>query len=486
VAIGLTGILRIHYLQFRRCFLGIKRVENIKLINSKIIQLSSRFILGSIFIYAGIYKIINPENFARTIKNYELIPTFLIETITYMIPWLELILGIMIITGLLLREASFFSTVLLVTFLIVIIISKFKGNLNDCGCFPNTFFLESNNFAFLIIRYLFFILIGTFIFFSHKESSFYLNKRNLKFFLTPAIFIFVQLILFGNQFELFHKIDNKLILGNKNNFIKGSVFFTGNFLGYFEECIDCGGTSNLLPKIASIIKSEKRYLYFDVGDFSSPHYINENKYSMFMKYFNYLKLSALNLTKNDLFKYGNRLLNDKNCFQIISSNILIKNNKLKQIANFELSLSNKFKKDKVNVSVASISDERRILKYIDKDITFLNQENAIKQIINKKNDDTDLLIILYHDNIEKLRNILKKLNREEIDLVVGSYKNVISNKVIYMNGIPVVYIGRRGKYLARIDVIKHGNNGKLFLDYKLIKIDTDYKNDKYVEKINTD
>ncbi len=74
-----------------------KKVGKVKLFKSKIIKLLSQLILGSIFIYAGIGKIINPDSFANSIKSYKLLPVTIIPIVSVVLPWIEFIFGILLI-----------------------------------------------------------------------------------------------------------------------------------------------------------------------------------------------------------------------------------------------------------------------------------------------------------------------------------------------------------------------------------------------------
>ena len=98
------------------------------------VALCARLILGAVFIYASIDKIIHPEAFAEAIYNYQILPDFLINLTAIILPWLELILGIFLIIGLF-REGS----VSIVTFLLVVFFGAMVFNLArgldiHCGC----------------------------------------------------------------------------------------------------------------------------------------------------------------------------------------------------------------------------------------------------------------------------------------------------------------------------------------------------------------
>lgn len=94
-----------------------------------------RILLGFIFIYAGIEKIIDPEGFAKSISNYRLFPFAFINIFAITLPWIELVSGILLISGVAVKENSFIITVLLGVFVVAIAVSLIRGLNINCGCF---------------------------------------------------------------------------------------------------------------------------------------------------------------------------------------------------------------------------------------------------------------------------------------------------------------------------------------------------------------
>ena len=106
-----------------------------KLLNNKILLLTIRMFLGFIFIFAAITKITDPESFSQAIYNYKLLPDFLINILAIALPWIELVAGILLFFGILVKENSAIFSGLLVVFIIAIGISLARGLNIDCGCF---------------------------------------------------------------------------------------------------------------------------------------------------------------------------------------------------------------------------------------------------------------------------------------------------------------------------------------------------------------
>ena len=94
-----------------------------------------RLFLGLIFLYASIGKIIYPEKFVQILTNYRLFPDISLNLIAIILPWLELFVGLSILTGIFLEGGLIWSNILLVAFFLAIFINFLRGLNIECGCF---------------------------------------------------------------------------------------------------------------------------------------------------------------------------------------------------------------------------------------------------------------------------------------------------------------------------------------------------------------
>jgi putative oxidoreductase len=92
-------------------------------------------IIGGLFIYAGVVKIIEPVEFARDIDNYKMLPWRLGVFLALYLPWLEIFCGLALITRVLYRAGVFIVTVLMTLFIVASIVAKARGLDVSCGCF---------------------------------------------------------------------------------------------------------------------------------------------------------------------------------------------------------------------------------------------------------------------------------------------------------------------------------------------------------------
>lgn len=58
-----------------------------------VLELLSRWVLGLLFIYAGVQKIIDPYGFAKTIYGYGILPGDLVNITGIVLPWVEVMAG---------------------------------------------------------------------------------------------------------------------------------------------------------------------------------------------------------------------------------------------------------------------------------------------------------------------------------------------------------------------------------------------------------
>jgi uncharacterized membrane protein YphA (DoxX/SURF4 family) len=134
------------------------------LLSNKYFLFVVRITLAFIFIYAGTEKISDPEGFAISISNYRLLPVSTLNFFAITLPWIEIITGILLISGIFVKENSTIIFSLLLIFTIAIVISLFRGLSIDCGCFgkgTQVGLLKLTENMLMIIGSLFLIVFGS-------------------------------------------------------------------------------------------------------------------------------------------------------------------------------------------------------------------------------------------------------------------------------------------------------------------------------------
>ena len=92
-------------------------------------------IVGGIFVYAGVVKVLDPVQFANDIDNYKTLPWFVSVRLAVYLPWLEIFCGLALIFRFLYRGGLSILTVLIAVFIGVTIAAKMRGLDITCGCF---------------------------------------------------------------------------------------------------------------------------------------------------------------------------------------------------------------------------------------------------------------------------------------------------------------------------------------------------------------
>lgn len=106
-----------------------------KMIRNKYILIAFRLVVGGMFIWAGVTKIIDPLGFAQNIANYRVFPDGISFFLALVVPWIEVICGVFLILGLFRSASALLLSAFLVVFLVLIAATLIRGIDIDCGCF---------------------------------------------------------------------------------------------------------------------------------------------------------------------------------------------------------------------------------------------------------------------------------------------------------------------------------------------------------------
>lgn len=109
------------------------------------VALIARLVLGGLYIYMGLSKAVQPVEFLKLVRQYELVDTpFLLNLVAATLPWFEVFCGILLATGMAVRGTALVSLGMLIPFTIVVwrraielhAASQlpFCGIRFDCGC----------------------------------------------------------------------------------------------------------------------------------------------------------------------------------------------------------------------------------------------------------------------------------------------------------------------------------------------------------------
>jgi len=84
---------------------------------------------------AGALKVGNLQKSAMAVRAYELLPTAIANFLGYVLPWLEIGLGLLLILGVAVSISGLFGAIIMFAFIIAIAQAWARGLSIDCGCF---------------------------------------------------------------------------------------------------------------------------------------------------------------------------------------------------------------------------------------------------------------------------------------------------------------------------------------------------------------
>lgn len=101
---------------------------------TKIVWLA-RLVLGCVFLWASMSKIVDPGAFARAVANYRILPEACVNLFAVTLPWVEFFCGLLLLSGQWVRTSALMVSGLLVVFMAAAGFNMMRGLNVDCGCF---------------------------------------------------------------------------------------------------------------------------------------------------------------------------------------------------------------------------------------------------------------------------------------------------------------------------------------------------------------
>ncbi|MFH1701486.1 MAG: MauE/DoxX family redox-associated membrane protein [Candidatus Zixiibacteriota bacterium] len=138
-----------------------------KFLSNDFVTMVCRLLFGGIFIYASLDKITNPDQFARIVYNYHLLPGSLVNAAALILPLSEFIAGLFLILGIFYKGSRNYLLILMIVFMIAISINIFRGVNLECGCFSVSSKAKSHG-LYLILRDVAYLIPGIVLMFSRS------------------------------------------------------------------------------------------------------------------------------------------------------------------------------------------------------------------------------------------------------------------------------------------------------------------------------
>ena len=106
--------------------------------NVGILIFAGRLVLGFVFAFASLHKILFPASFAEAIYLYQVMPDVTINAIAITLPWIELVAALLIVGSRSFKKAAALVILgMLVVFTAAITFNILRGLDVACGCFSS-------------------------------------------------------------------------------------------------------------------------------------------------------------------------------------------------------------------------------------------------------------------------------------------------------------------------------------------------------------
>lgn len=170
--------------------------------SSSVVFLILRIFFGFIYVFSGITKLLELSSFKAALLNFNIIPASTVIAFVYLIPIIEIFLGIMV--GVKINPALFSKGIVYLTclFTAAITLKLFEGEEISCGCFGNLSDEPINIMTVLRNVILIFIGISIIVYYENygkKNITLIMNTITKVSWITLSFFLLVQAIIFGVQ-----------------------------------------------------------------------------------------------------------------------------------------------------------------------------------------------------------------------------------------------------------------------------------------------
>lgn len=109
-------------------------IDGSSLLNLSLATLG-RFLIGIVLLIAAIGKWLDHEEFIKAVASYQILPYHFARPVAFAIPWIEITLGLLLITDWLTLVAASLTLGTLAVFTVAQLMAFMRGQQVDCHCF---------------------------------------------------------------------------------------------------------------------------------------------------------------------------------------------------------------------------------------------------------------------------------------------------------------------------------------------------------------
>lgn len=129
-----------------------------------------RVILSLVFIFAALGKIGNPQEFADAVAAFRILPITWVNILAIILPWIELMVGLALLSGSQLRQAAVITILMNIVFIVAASSAMARGLNIECGCFTLSKAHSSVGWA-LVGRDILFVALAIPLLYSHISDK---------------------------------------------------------------------------------------------------------------------------------------------------------------------------------------------------------------------------------------------------------------------------------------------------------------------------
>ena len=102
----------------------------------RVVMMALRILLAAVFLYGAWAKLRTPwELFAMSVDSYHVLPLMWVEVVARTLPWLEALIGVLLLAGIFPRSTAVVTSLMLLVFFGLMVKAYAAGEEINCGCF---------------------------------------------------------------------------------------------------------------------------------------------------------------------------------------------------------------------------------------------------------------------------------------------------------------------------------------------------------------
>ena len=120
--------------------------------------------LGLVFLNACWHKLLHPASFALDVATYGILPLVLVNLTAIILPWVELVAGIMLCIGCHARAGALLVVAMMLVFIAALMLALAQGLDISCGCFASRGLEDDPISGWTVLRDLAWLTAGLYVF----------------------------------------------------------------------------------------------------------------------------------------------------------------------------------------------------------------------------------------------------------------------------------------------------------------------------------